>query len=196
MNDKILLLIIIIVAAIISSYLFFTRFSIEQNEDYFHSKMLLSVKDLPQGYYINYFGAVTRYKNINATQAKGYHVEFSSNSFGKPATFIYDSSITISGYDKDWIGKTMLSAWNSAGVYKGKNWTFVKADVPEELKSIGDYNLFLVGNSSFQGINFSDIQFSFTKGQVYQFLSIAGPSESVSVNDLVKLSSILDNLTK
>lgn len=196
MNYKTFLIIMIIVSSIIFFYLIFIRFSIEQNENYFHSKMLLSIKDLPDGYHLSTFGPLKKILYVNNTKVKGYYVQFESDSFGKIPTFIYQENVIFSGYNNEWIGETMLSTWNNTGTDKqGNIWTFKKIDIPKELKSIGDYNLLLFGNSSFNRGSLSSVDFYFTKGETYQRISIAGPSESVSINDLVKLARILQNFT-
>jgi hypothetical protein len=196
---KRVLLILIVLSVLIFGYAIYTKILPEQNEEFFHSKMLLSVKDLPNGYHIVDYGPRSKLDSNFAEEAKklkwegGHRVMF-SNGFNDDSTFISDYNSIYSPDDINQVVQNIQSKWLNTFVgQRGEVWSVEKVDIPDVARSIGDYQFILVGNSSLNGVQLRSISFEFIKGRVYNLIYIVGPSESVYIEDSIRLAGIVNN---
>jgi len=216
MRERLLLIAVIVLSIVISTYLIYTRNSLEQNEEFFHSKMLASLKDVPQGFYlVEYktrsifdptFFMPSLFDEIEKLKwERGYAVVYSNirDYLNMPQSVLVNSidfrqSYSIYSMDNiDAIIKILQSKNNFTIVNPAAivtPFTYTREDVPEEGKSIGDYNTLFVGNGSLGNESFRIINFYFIKGRIFQLISMSGPSDSVSINETIRFAKTIENI--
>lgn len=205
MRDRLLIVIVVILYAAYIVYTFFITNQMGQNEEFFHSKMLLSVKDFPNGFHLVLEGErgpgqeVFGIYDINNLKEKAEFVGYSNVYFDPNFTDIFQLNTIYSGNDINIVSQSLGTKWQEISEFyssdiKFENYTKV-VGIDNQVKDIGTENFVIEGHAIYNGIPMSVIIFQFIKGPVYQAILIGGPSDRVSVNESIRLARIVANLT-